>query len=159
MTAKTKKPNVMSGLLQWAPGGRWNYNPPEYPITWVCLMLVVAVVILQYIALRILPPLVNRARQVDLSWPNLQLMLSRIPAAWGGAALLAIAVGFFTLAVLRRSRSKDKRGSDPNQVPRRFHDWAVSEGLDIQERSGDQFRVRWRKRSREGSVEEMEELQ
>jgi len=86
-------------------------------------------------------------------------MLSRIPAAWGGAALLAIAVGFFTLAVLRRSRSKDKRGSDPNQVPRRFHDWAVSEGLDIQERSGDQFRVRWRKRSGEGSVEEMEELQ
>lgn len=141
----------MGGLLQWAPEGRWGH---EHHVVPPIVMLVVVV-----LSLRFLPPLVNRARQVGINWPNLQLMLSRIPAVWGVAVLLAIAVGVFTLAVLRRSRSKDKRVSDPNQVPRRFHDWAVSEGLDIQERSGDQFRVRWRKRSREGSVEEIEELQ
>jgi len=156
MAEKTKKPNVLGGLLQWAPGGRWGH---EYHVVPIAILIVVAVLILRRVASRILPRLVNLARQAGLSWSNLQLMLSRIPAAWGVAALLAIAVGVFTLAVLQRTRSKAKRVSDPKQVLQRFHDWAASEGLDIQERSGDQFRVRWRKRSREGSVEEIEEWQ
>lgn len=153
MTEKTKKPNVLGGLLQWAPGGRWGH---EYHVVPTIVMLVVAVLILRSV---ILPLLVNLARQIGLSWPNLQLMPLRIPAAWGAAVLLAIAVGVFTLAVLRRTRSKDKRISEPKQVRQLFHDWAMSEGLDIQEKSGDQFRVRWRKRSGEGSVEEIEESQ
>ena len=160
MTEKTKKPNVMGGLLQWAPGGRWGHNyvveAGVFLVVVTVLSVVVAVLILKSV---ILPQLVNLAREVGISWPNLQLMPLRIPAAWGRAVLLAIAVGVFTLSVLWMTRSEDKRTSDPKQIQQRFHDWAMSEGLDIQERSGDQFRVRWHKRSGEGSVEEMEELQ
>jgi len=151
VTEKIEKLSAMGWIWQWAPGGRWGHEPHVLPV----IIVVAAVLILRRVILR----LVNLVHEVGINWPNLQLMPPHIPAAWGVVVLLAIAVGAFTLAVLRRPRSKDKRASDSKQVLQRLRDWAVSEGLEVQEKSGDQVRVRWYKRSGNGSLVEVEELQ